>query len=295
MQHVMKDASTHQAPLTRLFPLPAAQTGLAGLYLEHQLHTRGTVERPFVYSNFITSLDGRIAIAAADRDTHEVPRSITNLRDWRLYQELAGQADILITSGRYMRQSAYGEAQDTLPVGSQPAYDDIRHWRLEQGLSAQPDIAIISGSLDIPLDSLAPYRQRNIIVITGNAADPARARQLEDAGVRVMYAGDGMRVDGEEMIKQLAMAGYHSIYAIAGSGVFHTLVAGGMLDRLYLTFACQLLGGKDFDTLLYGDALLPAASLSMTALHHDLSEPDGGQLFGVFEPAPLSQTAPRTA
>ena len=290
----MKDASTLQAPLTRLFPLPAAQTALAGLYLGHRLHTRGTVDRPFVYSNFITSLDGRIAIAAADRDTREVPRSITNLRDWRLYQELAGQADVLITSGRYMRQSASGEAQDYLPVGSQPVYDDIRQWRLEQGLSAQPDIAIMSGSLDIPLVSLTPYRQRNIIVVTGNAADPDRARQLEDNGVRVIYAGDGVLVDGAEMVKQLASAGYRSLYAIAGPGVFHTLVAGGILDRLYLTLACQLLGGQDFDTLLHGDALLPAAGLSMTALHHDPIAPDGGQLFGVFEPVPLSQTAPRT-
>jgi riboflavin biosynthesis pyrimidine reductase len=291
----MNDASTHQAPITRLFPLPAAQTELTGLYLDHRLHTRGTVERPFVYSNFITSLDGRIAIAAADRNTLEVPHSITNLRDWRLYQELAGQADVLITSGRYMRQSAIGEAQDSLPVGSQPAYEDIRQWRIEQGLSAQPDIAIMSGSLDIPLDSLAPYSQRNIIVVTGNAADPDRARQLEAAGVRVMYAGEGVLVDGAEMIKQLAIAGYRSIYAIAGPGVFHTLVAGGMLDRLYLTLACQLLGGQDFDTLLHGDALLPAAGLSMTALHHDPTAPTGGQLFGVFEPAALSQTAPDTA
>ena len=291
----MKDTSTHAAPLTRLFPLPAAQTELAGLYLDHRLHTRGTSDRPFVYSNFITSLDGRIAIAAAGRDTLEVPHSITNLRDWRLYQELAGQADVLITSGRYMRQSAHGEAQDTLPVGNQPAYDDIRQWRIEQGLSAQPDIAVMSGSLDIPLDSLTPYRHRNVIVVTGNAADPDRARQLEENGVRIMYAGDGVLVDGAEMIKQLASAGYRSIYAIAGPGVFHTLVAGGMLDRLYLTLACQLLGGDEFDTLLYGDALSPAAGLSMTALHHDPTAPEGGQLFGVFEPAPLSQTAARTA
>ncbi len=126
---------------------------------------------PYVYSNFISSLDGRIAVGESGRATHTVPAAITNPRDWRLYQELAGQADILITSGRFFRQSSVGEAQDILPVGGEPAFADIRRWRIEQGLQAQPDIAIMSGSLDIPPDALQPYRNRRLIVVTGADAD----------------------------------------------------------------------------------------------------------------------------
>jgi len=109
------------SPVTRLIPAPQEELPLHGLYLQHQLHRRGSSGQPFVYSNFITSLDGRIALAGEHRHSHEVPDSITNPRDWRLYQELAGQADILITSGRYFRQSVIGEAQDRLPVGNQAA------------------------------------------------------------------------------------------------------------------------------------------------------------------------------
>ncbi|MDX1698522.1 MAG: dihydrofolate reductase family protein, partial [Thiohalobacterales bacterium] len=236
--------------ITQLFPATVQDVVLKGLYLEHALHSRGRDDHPFVYTNFITSLDGRIAITGEDRSTHQVPLSITNLRDWRLYQELAGQADILVTSGRYFRQSEAGEAQDILPVGNQPDYADIREWRQAQGLRSQPDIAIMSGSLDIPLETLEPYRQRRIIVVTGSEADPARVQRLEKAGIRLMIAGDDRRVDGRQMIDQLASAGYRSIYAIAGPEVFHTLLAGGTIDRLYLTLACQLLGGSDYDTLL---------------------------------------------
>lgn len=271
-------------PITRLFPTPAQDIELRGLYLGHRLHTRGTTEHPFVYSNFISSLDGRIAIAGHHRSTHQVPPSITNLRDWRLYQELAGQADILITSGRYFRQSAGGEAQDNLPVGSQPDYEDIRQWRQDQGLPAQPDIAILSASLDIPLASLEPYRQRRIFVVTGNKADPKLIKRFQAEDIQVILAGHDQRVDGAKMIAKLAAAGYHSIYAIAGSAVFHTLMNGNTLDRLYLTFACQLLGGNDFDTLLSGGLLSPATSMHLSALHHDPHAPAGGQLFGIFEP-----------
>ena len=143
-----------QTPVTRLYPAPGGQHPLEGLYLQHQLHKQP--DKPYVYSNFITSLDGRISLGNDDSTTHTVPAATVNPRDWRLYQELAGQADLLITSGRYFRQSLAGEAQDQLPVGNQAEFADIREWRLTQGLPPQPDIAILSSSLDIPIAALEP-------------------------------------------------------------------------------------------------------------------------------------------
>ena len=54
------------------------------------------------------------------------------------------------------------------------------------------------------------------------------------------------------MIDQLAAEDYRSIYAIAGPWVFHTLLEAQVVDRLYLTLACRLLGGNEYDTLLEG-------------------------------------------
>jgi len=275
-----------QKTITRLYPLPGEQCPLQGLYLQHQLHTRGSTDRPFVYSNFITSLDGRISIETRDNDTHTVPSAIANPRDWRLYQELAGQADLLITSGRFFRQSMLGEAQDILPIDSKTEYADIREWRSQKGLPAQPDIAIISGSLDIPLAALEPYRDRNIRVITGAAADPDKVTNLQQNGIEVIHAGDGNRVDGRLMIPALATRGYRSIYAIAGPAVFYTLLKAQVLDRLYLTITQQLLGGNDFDTLTSGPLLDPAQGMQLVQLYHDSHAPTGaGQLLGCFEPA----------
>jgi hypothetical protein len=31
-----------------------------------------------------------------------IPKNLTNARDWRLYQQLAAQADLIIIGGRYV-------------------------------------------------------------------------------------------------------------------------------------------------------------------------------------------------
>ena len=273
-----------QSPVTRLYPPPATDYPLEGLYLGQALSAGDDAGKPFVYSNFISSLDGRIAIAREGRSTHQVPTAITNPRDWRLYQELAGRADILITSGRYFRQCEIEEAQDRLPVSGHPDYGDIREWRNRHGLAAQPDIAILSRSLAISLESLKPYRNRRIIVFTGRQAEAERIARLEKQGIEVTTAGKDRTVDGAELIAMLAGMGYASIYAIAGPDVLHTLLKASVLDYLYLTTTHQLLAGEHFDTLTRGVGFDPALNMQLVSLYLDRYAPSGAsQWFSVFE------------
>ncbi len=274
-----------QRPVTRLYPAPQRDFPLKGLYLDHDLYSKGRPGKPFVYSNFITSLDGRIAIVSNASATHVVPTATTNSRDWRLYQELAGQADLLVTSGRYFRQSLLGEAQEELPLGSRRIFNDIHEWRSDRGLAPQPDIAIMSSSLSIPLAALKPYRKRRIFAVTGEAAAPDRVAALQEHGVIVIRAGSGSKVNGRQMLDKLARHDYRSIYAIAGPAVFHTLLQSRIVDRLYLTIAQQILGGDSYDTLSRGEYLEPAQGMRLVGLCHDPYAPiDAGQLLCVFEP-----------
>jgi riboflavin biosynthesis pyrimidine reductase len=271
-------------PVTRLYPLPSGEHDLPGLYLEHSLNTLGSPGKPFVYCNFITSLDGRIAIASEDRATHQVPAAITNPRDWRLYQELAGQADLLITSGRFFRQTEIDEAQDVLPVSTQADYADIRDWRRRHAFAPQPDIAILSRSLAIPLKSLEAYRDRRLMVITGSEAEPRRVEQLTSEGIEVLFAGPGHGADGRAMVTRLASEGYRSLYAIAGPDVLHTLLEARVLNRLYLTITHQLLAGDAYDTLTRGTLLEPALGMRLSCLYLDTHAPGGAsQWFCEFE------------
>ncbi|WP_158675299.1 RibD family protein [Thiohalobacter thiocyanaticus] len=270
--------------IQQLYPRSEHDHALEGLYLNQRLHRRGQAGLPFVYTNFISSLDGRIGVGVAGRDTHQVPPAIANPRDWRLFQELGAQADLLITSARYFREYALGQAQDTLPVGAGQKFDDLRRWRLDQGLAPQPDIAIISASLDIPAAALAAYPNRRLHLLTGADADPGRVRALEQAGVETHYVGDGHQAEAGRAIDALAAAGYRSVYAIGGPHVLNTLLQAGRLDRLYLTFAGRILGGEDFSTFVYGSHLDPAPRLQLAQLHYDPLAPEGcGQLLGCYD------------
>lgn len=276
-----------QGDVLQLFPPPAPQAArlpLAGLYLQHPLHRLSDEPAALVYSNFVTSLDGRIALPRAGRASHGVPPAIGNSRDWRLFQELAAHADVIITSARYFRQYARGEAQDHLPVGPGERFADLRQWRLDAGLSAQPDIAVFSASLDIPAEAMDTFRARRVHVFTGEQADAARGRQLRDAGIEVHAVGSGAGVDGARATARLTALGYRRIYSVAGPAVLHTLLRAGVLQRLYLTFAHRIVGGEVFDTLCWGPELQPAPRAALRSLFYDAYAPeDAGQLIACYD------------
>lgn len=270
--------------LLQLYPPPTDSLPLQRLYLEHPLHHIHSEPDGLVYSNFVTSLDGRVAVPRPGRHSHGVPPEIGNARDWRLYQELAAQADLLITSARYFRQYAQGEAQDQLPVGPCEKFPDLCQWRLDQGLPAQPDVAILSASLDIPEAALQAIPGRRIHVLTGSRADAQRQAALQTLGIEVHQAGPSDKVEGRAAIDCLRQLGYRSIYVIAGPSVFYTLVQAGVLQRLYLTLAQRLLAGEAFDTLTWGAALQEVPSLRLRSLFYDAYAPDdAGQLLASYD------------
>ena len=61
-----------EQPVIQLYPHHAGHA-LEGLYLAHDLR-RLAADRPFVYANFVASLDGRIAIADRAKGGLKVPR-----------------------------------------------------------------------------------------------------------------------------------------------------------------------------------------------------------------------------
>ena len=273
-----------QQDILELYPAPGTRHRLHGLYLDQMPDPGALAARPFIYSNFISSLDGRIALPGPDRSSHQVPPAIGNSRDWRLFQELAAQADLLITSGRYFRQSAAQEAQAELPVGTSAEFDDLREWRLQNDLAPQPDIAVFSASLDIPVTSIREYADRKLYIITGALADRAKLQRLtRESHAEVITCGEQGHVDASLLRSELAARGYRNVYAIAGPAVLHTLVKGNALDRLYHTAAHCLLGGTRFDTFVSGAELDPARCMPLRAMYFDAEAPPGaGQTFAVY-------------
>lgn len=273
-----------QESITRLYPLPAQEERLIGLYLREGLrdHARSAGDA-FVYSNFVTSLDGRIAIPRPGGDGMMVPEQIANPRDWRLFQELAVQADVLITSGRYLRDYGAGRAQEILRVYDDPQFADLGEWREAQGLPPLPDLAVVSRSMRFPIPPPLVEGGRRVLVFTTSGADPERVRELERQLGQVIVAGEA-DVDGRRLVAALSERGYRLVYSTTGPKVLRMLVQARRLDRLYLTLAGRLLGGSPFSSIVEGAVLEPPADLRLRSLYLDPHAFDGvGQIFASYE------------
>ena len=270
-------------PVQQLYPLPALERPLAGTYLAHNLRQYcPEASDVFVYSTFVASVDGRIAIPHPNLPGLTVPTAIANARDWRLYQELAAQADVIISSSRYLKDWQAGRAGEILETAD-PRFADLRRWRAEKGLAPQPDYAIISGSLKFPIPEPLTAGGRKLLVFTHAGADRDRIAAIEAQGGRVLFAGDES-VEAASLVNHLREGGYQTIFSSAGPQILHLLLVGGVLNRLYVTYAGRLLAGQPYAAIVEGPQFQPAVDLKIQCITLDNHAPDGlGQMFVAYD------------
>ena len=267
-----------QSPQLREVPL-------RGLYLAHRLHELAPSGLPFVYGDFVTSLDGRIALCDGPSGQSRLPKSLTSDSDLRLLLELHAQADCLITNGGYLRAIAQGRLDDILQVGSVPDHQDLAAWRQANGMRPQPAICIASASLDFAIPESVGRHAQQVFVATTRQADAARRRDLERRGCEIIVAGAGPYVEGRPLAEALAHRGLRSAFLLAGPRMLETMVRDKVLARLYVTLTHQLLGGETFRSMVEGAELHAAGRLKLTALYLDSGSSNRtGQLFAQFEP-----------
>ena len=265
--------------LLRLYPGPFEEVSIAGLYLAHRIHELGRPEAPFVYANFLSSLDGRIALEDTGQGHSYIPKHLTTASDFSLFKELLAQADCLITHGGYMRALNEKRLGNILQVTN----DRLAEWRRHNALPSQPAVIIASASLVFPLHSSLLESKQQVYIATGRNAPLERVRYWQDQGLTVLSAGADKMVEGRPLLQKLKNSGYKSIYLIAGPRMLDTFVRDKQLSRLYLTITHQLIGGKDFRTLLTGSMLGSAGNLKLESLFFESGAPSGsGQFFTRF-------------
>ena len=272
------------AEILELYPHAGTKRALDGTYLAHDLHVLGTPEQPFVYANFVSSLDGRIAVVEAHTGESYVLEDLTSGHDWRLFQELQAQADCMVTHGGYLRALAARKFADILQVGLTPQTMDIGRWRSAHGLTRQPAIAIVSRTLDFPIPPSLERHEQPVHIITVDGASADRVAFWRDHGCEVIFAGTGTSVEGAPMIRTLGARGYGRLYLLAGPQLLEAVLRDRSLSRLYLTLTHQLIGGEMFHTLTAGPRLGGLGRLALHTLYYDSMAPRGtGQWFASFD------------
>jgi len=266
--------------VVELFPDSGVERELHGLHLSHDVRSRIGSNLSFVFSGFISSIDGRIGV----EDTVGAPRALRNDRDWRLFQELMVQADVVLVSGRYVRDVGRGAALNIIPDLADGDAGDLISYRVERGLPARPAVAVVtrSGGFDA---AVAAGLSDRVLITYGAETDAETLRSWTDAGLDPVHVGMDGGVDVDRLMTALTERGHRIVFSAAGPKVLAMLVPA--LDALYLTLGAQLLGGQNFTTLLEGDELVPSRGFTIESAYLDRYGPGGtAQLFLEFQSVP---------
>ena len=271
----------------RLFPMPGAFSDLAGLYLGLEIYKCGSTKNPFVYANFLTSLDGRIALENETGEAY-LPRHLTTTSDFRLFLELQCQADCLITHGGYLRSLHAGRLGNILQVGVHPLGAELAAWRLSVGLSPQPAVVIVSASLDFPMHPSLTESGQRCLIATGSRADPSKIAYWEAQGFEVFSAGRDLMVEAGLLVSEISARGYVRPYLIAGPDLLDSMVRERKISSIFQTISHQLLGGESFRTMVPGPMMGDLGHLKMETLYYDEGHGSVGQWFAQFTPVNVS-------
>ena len=248
--------------LTRLYPPDASRHSLSGLCLEHHLVERAEAGRPYIYSSFIMSLNGAIAIDGG-RGSWTHPATLTDPRDLRLLCELMAQADCLITSAGYLRDLERGSLGNLLQLPQTPEFRDLSDYRARHHDALFPSVLVVSRSLNFQVPgSIAEHRQTLRVLAPQNAPE-RRVAELRDQGVDVILSEDADQVGSEAVIANLKELGARTAYLFCGPQMNGILMQSGQVRRLYLTWLHRLQGGHPALTV---GSLLPASWASSLEL-----------------------------
>ena len=212
---------THE--VLRLLPDPR-ETTVAAQADELDLTGLAPPERPYLAINFVTTLDGRAAIAGRSGP-------LGSEADTEMLQRLRTRFDAVMIGAGTMRAERYGR------MVSDP---DFRAYRESTGLSGDPLAVIISNRLELPWDaSLFTDGAGEVVVFTASEDEPPETA----TPVTVVRHPEGVELDkGLEWLRK--DRGVNSVLCEGGPTLHGRLREGDLADELFLTIAPKLAGGE---------------------------------------------------
>ncbi|MFL6091184.1 MAG: dihydrofolate reductase family protein [Aeromicrobium sp.] len=175
--------------------------------LDPSLYAFPDVDRPWLRTNFVTTLDG------AAHDDNGVTASLGGETDTALFAHLRSIADVILVGAGTTRIERYRAG------------------------SATP-IVVASRRLDIP----ERLQSTGVTVVTTADAPADRMAALRDAGVNVLAFGE-ITVDWLGVFNEFANRGWLRINCEGGPSLHGELVSQGFVDDLCLTIAPVMAAG----------------------------------------------------
>jgi len=195
-----------------------------------------------VHVNAAESVDGKLSTRRREQ------LRISGADDFARVDRIRAAADaVLVGVGTVVADDPHLTVDD-------PA---LRADRERDGRPATPARVVAASDGRIPDDARILDGATTTYVLVSEAASPARRRDLEDAGVEMIVAGED-RVDLAAALAELEARGVDSLMAEGGGELIHSLFAAELVDELTVFVGSFVVGGRDAPTLVDGEGFVDA-------------------------------------
>jgi riboflavin biosynthesis pyrimidine reductase len=215
-------------------------------------------ETPRVFANFVSTVDGVVAIPALAKSNKLISGGSEG--DRFLMGLLRAFADAVVIGSGTLRASPGGiwTPERAYPAGA----EGFAELRRRLGRPAAPERVVLTGSGSVPLSH--PLFAEGALVLTTESGASRLDGRLPAAST-IVSLGDARTVDARDAIRALGSRGHDLILSEAGPRGFGSLVAAGLVDELFLTVS-PLLAGRDSPEdrlgLIQGFSALPDTRLN---------------------------------
>lgn len=239
--------------MRRIVPGPPAELDRMGLHEAYEPDRT----RPSVRLNFVTSLDGAVAV-----NSHS--RGLSSDTDRAVFSLLREQADAVMVGAGTLRHEGYGAVQ---------LAPEQRSRRAGRGMPEDLVLVVVSGALSLSPDSpvFAAATVRPVLLTRADAPSEriAALRAVADVVIAGAPDADGSSVDLAVGLAALRERGLAQILCEGGPHLFGSLLAAGLVDELCLTIS-PLLAGPGAGRIVAGPTLpAPAGMRLVHLIEHD--------------------------
>jgi riboflavin biosynthesis pyrimidine reductase len=196
------------------------------------------VRRPSLFANFVTSVDGVVALDGAGESGHVI--SGESAADRFVMGLLRACASAVVVGAGTLRASP--KHSWTPAKIFAPAAADFAELRRALGLSEQPRLVVVTASGD--LDPSSPALRDALVATTPDAG--ARLRSVLPQTTRIVaFPRSGARSDSmnlRPLVELLHAEGHELLLTEGGPSLVGQLLAENLLDELFLTVSPRLFG-----------------------------------------------------
>ena len=194
-------------------------------------------DAPRLYANFVSSIDGVVAIPSIPRSHVEIAAGSEG--DRFVMGMLRAFADVVLVGAGTLASAPEGTwlPERVYP----PAAEAFAELRARRGRPEKPEVAVLTGRGSISPQH--PVLESGAIVLTSETGAARLRGELPDASTLVVLGAE-TTIDLRRAVDALHERGHRLILSEAGAHTMGGLVAAGLADELFLTISPLLAGDR---------------------------------------------------